>query len=286
MGFDSDALNELAQDIRARGLLQNLIVYPEMKPSPQTDLQTGPREGVVLVRTNRFVIAAGHRRYLACRMIGMLEVPCLVREGDADDYEGDMIAENMFREALTPFEEGNRFKEISVREGMTEERLVKLCGHKKLPYIYDRIKLVEGDPDISLAVHEGKINLAVAKELNKVSLDFYRKKMGALTPAQEEQLELRARQHRKYLLALACDTGTTKNQAHSWVVQWEIQEGIAPPPDPAPMMPAPAHITEGFVLQCALCGQHDRPYDIEHVPLCRNEWRAIKVAYAQTEPAQ
>jgi ParB/RepB/Spo0J family partition protein len=285
MGFDAGALDELAQSIRSIGLLQPLIVYPELA---RVDSGKENGEGNAVLKpahTGRYIIAAGHRRYLACRMIGLIEILCTIREGDADDYEGDMIAENMFREALTPFEEGNRFKEISIRPNMTEERLQKLCGHKKLHYIYERINLVDGDADISLAVHEGKINLGVAKELNKVSLDFYRKKMGELTPEQEGQLELRARQHRKYLLALACDTGTTRNQAHSWVVQWEIQEGIAPPPDPAPHQPAPQIPIVGFVPCCCFCGQNHRPYDLENVYICREELRALKVAYAQTENA-
>jgi len=285
LGFDEEKLDDLAQDIRTRGLLNPLTVYPELVCDCEIQTIEHKCDKPRTRQTGRYKIAAGHRRFLACRMVGVREVLCTIREGTADDYEADMIAENMFREELTPFEEGNRFKEISVREGMTEERMRRLCGNKSLPYIYSRIQLVEGDPEIALAVHNKKITLGVAAELNKVSTDWHRLKGRTYTDEQWAELERHTLAHRRYLLALACDTGTTKPQAHSWVVQWEMQEGIAPPPPTEPLTTAHAPMPEGFVLQCALCGQTERPYDIEHIAVCRNEWRAIKVAYAQTDTA-
>jgi ParB-like chromosome segregation protein Spo0J len=212
-------------------------------------------------------------------MIEMLDVPCSVREGTADDYEADMIAENAFRTDLTPLEEGNRYKEISLRPGMTEAKLQALAPGRSLNTIYRLIKLVEGDPDISLAVHEGRINLAVAAELNKVSAEFYRQKLGELTPEQDAMIEREAARHRKYLLQLACDSGTSKNQAHSWIIQWELEVGLMRPPDPVPMQPAPQVSPVGFVPRCFLCEQDSRPYDLENVYICRGELRAIKVGY-------
>ena len=279
LGFDEEALNELAQNIKARGLINPLTVYPE---TVNTDSGESNHEGNAVqkgARTGNFVIAAGHRRYLACRMIGMLEVLCNVREGTADDYEADMVSENAFRADLTAFEEGNRYKEISIRPGMTEKKLQALCGGRRLGTIYSRIALVDGDADVALAVHEGKITLAVAQELNKVSLGFYRRKLGELTPEQEQILEKKSTQHRKYLLQLACDSGTSKGQAHSWIVQWEMQEGLTPAPDPVPMQPAPQIPIVGFTPRCFLCSQDDRPWDLENVYICRAELRAIKVAY-------
>ncbi len=283
LGFDEEKLHELAQDIRVRGLLAPLIVYPELVCDCEIQTIEHKCDKPRTRKTGRWKIAAGHRRFLACKMIGRREIECTVREGTADDYEGDMIAENMFREDLTPFEEGNRFKEISVREGMTEERMKRLCGNKSLPYIYSRIKLVEGDPEISLAVHHKKITLGVADELNKVSTEWHRLKGKTFSDEEWPIVERRTEQHRRYLLALACDTGTTKPQAHSWVMQWEIQEGIAPPPDPVPQQPAPQQPIVGFVPVCFFCGQSERPYDLENVYVCRNELRAIKVAFDQTD---
>jgi predicted RNA-binding protein len=279
LGFDEDALMELAQDIKRRGLLAPLVVYKErIHGQPPNEMGALPHWEAE-PWTGNYVIAAGHRRYLACRMIGVLDVLCMVREGSADDYESDMAAENAYRTDLTPFEEGVRFKEISVRPGMTEKKLQELCGGRNISQIYRRIKLVEGDADISLAVHEGKITLAVADELNKISLDFYRKKMGELTAEQEKILEQHATRHRKYLLQLACDSGTSRTQAHSWIVQWEMEVGLMPPPDAVPMQPAPQVAPVGFTPRCFLCSQDDRPWDMENVYICRAELRAIKVAY-------
>jgi ParB/RepB/Spo0J family partition protein len=279
LGFDEEKLHELAADIKHRGLLNALTVYPETKCKCRGASEEHRRACPKAVPTGNYVIAAGHRRYLACRMCGMIDVLCMVREGTFDDYESDMAAENAYRADLTPFEEGNRYKEISMREGMTEERLRFLCGGKSLTHIYDRIRLVEGDADISLAVHEGRITLAVAKELNKVSADFYRKKLGDLTPEQDAIIEREAARHRKYLLQLACDSGTSKPQAHSWIIQWEQEVGLMKPPDPVPMQPAPQAPPAGFVPRCFLCSQQERPHELENVYICRAELRAIKVAY-------
>lgn len=279
LGFDEDALMELAQNIKARGLINSLTVYPEYLCPHNCERCKRGDHCPDATPTGLFIIAAGHRRYLACRMIGMIDVLCSVREGTADDYEADMVSENAFRADLTALEEGNRYKEISIRPGMTEKRLQELCGGRALHTIYSRIALVEGDADIALAVHEGKITMAVACELNKVCLAFYKKKLGELTAEQESILEKKAAQHRKYLLALACDSGTSKNQAHSWIVQWEMQEGLTPPPDAVPMQPAPQVPPVGFVPRCFLCGQEERPWEMENVYICRGELRAIKVAY-------
>jgi hypothetical protein len=119
----------------------------------------------------------------------------------------------------------------------------------------------------------------VADELNKVSAAFYRQKLGELTPEQDAMIEKEAARHRKYLLALACDSGTSKNQAHSWIVQWELEVGLMKPPDAVPMQPAPQVPPVGFVPRCFLCEQDSRPYDLENVYICRAELRAIKVAY-------
>src|SRR5579864_3790255 len=102
LGFDEEKLNELAQDIRTRGLLNPLTVYPEVALPHVFEDEVRTERLSAPAPTGRYKIAAGHRRFLACRMAGIREVLCIVREGTQDDYEADMIAENMFREELTP----------------------------------------------------------------------------------------------------------------------------------------------------------------------------------------
>jgi ParB-like chromosome segregation protein Spo0J len=283
LAFDEAELNELIDNIRAIGLLNALNVHPEVLPGKvERDAETGIESQPPPRPTGRYLIDAGHRRYTACRALGYTEIKCEVETDPGVDPESVMIAENMFRANLTAFEEANRFAEIAARPSMTEVKLQAIIK-KPLSYIYARLDMLKGDPEISLAVHRGEINLAVARELNKVSVDFYRQKGREFSDAEWVAVEAAATEHRRYLLRLACDTGTTQKQAHSWVVQWEIEQGLRPPQMGPQVLPAPQPIMDPYKMQCKLCGQFDRPYDLEMVPICRNELRAILATLQQPE---
>jgi ParB-like chromosome segregation protein Spo0J len=285
LSFDEDALNELIDNIRAIGLLSNLNVHPEVLPGkPERDPETGMESQPPPRPTGRYLIDAGHRRYTACRALGYTEIKCEVETDPSIDPESVMIAENMFRANLTALEEANRFAEIADRPGMTEDRMQQIIK-RPLSYIYARLDLVKGDPEISLAVHRGEISLAVARQLNKVSVEFFRNKGREFSEDEWPKVEAAATEHRHYLLRLACDTGTTAKQAQSWVVQWEIDQGLRPVQTGPVIMPAPQEVMDPYKMQCKLCGQHDRPYDLEMVPICRNELRAILLSWQEAEKA-
>ncbi len=276
LSFDEVDLNELIDNIRQVGLINPITVHLEILPGEVTldaeargETQSPPKW------SGRYVIDAGHRRYLVCRSLGWTEIKCEVETDLSVDGESVMIAENMFRASLTPLEEANRFAEIADRKDMTESKMQGIIK-KPLAYIYARLDMLKGDPKISEAVHRGDINIAVARELNKVNRGFYERAGTEYTEAEWATIDHNTTQHRRYLLQLACDTGTTAKQAHSWIVQWEIQEGFRAP-QPAPqIMPAPVESLNPYTLQCALCGQFDRPYDLEMVPICRAELRVLK----------
>src|SRR5579871_3254243 len=150
--MDDERFAELVEDVRQRGVLQTLLV----------------RE-----KGDVYQVIAGHRRLLAARQAGIESVPCLVSEGDEVDDTGDMIAENILREDVTPAEEGELFKRIASIPGIEEAELARRC-RRPLGYIYTRIALVEGDPDVCAAVHKRQITLGVATELNKVKAANFR----------------------------------------------------------------------------------------------------------------
>ena len=83
--FDEKALSELAESISEHGLLQPLLVRP---------LTLGGYE-----------IVAGERRYRACRMAGLTEVPVIIRELSESETMELALIENLQREDLTPLEE-------------------------------------------------------------------------------------------------------------------------------------------------------------------------------------
>ena len=86
--FDEKALSELAESISKHGLLQPLLVRP--------------------LTLGGYQIVAGERRYRACQMAGLKDIPVIIRElGDTETMELALI-ENLQREDLTPLEEIGR----------------------------------------------------------------------------------------------------------------------------------------------------------------------------------
>lgn len=114
--FDPDALTELAASIRARGLLQPIVVK---------------REG------DGYLLMAGERRWRAAQLAGLETIPALVR--DDDPLEIAMI-ENLQREDLTPLEEAEGLGQLIEQFGYTHETLAEMLG-KSRPYVSNTLAL-------------------------------------------------------------------------------------------------------------------------------------------------
>lgn len=114
--FDETALTELAASIKARGLLQPIVVKRD-------------RDGYLLM--------AGERRWRAAQIAGLESVPALVR--DDDPLEIAMI-ENLQREDLTPLEEAEGLGRLIDQFGYTHETLAELLG-KSRPYVSNTLAL-------------------------------------------------------------------------------------------------------------------------------------------------
>jgi ParB/RepB/Spo0J family partition protein len=152
--MDDGKLAELAVDIRANGLRQPIGVRP-----------TG----------DRFRVSYGHRRRLACVIAGESEIPCFVLDDDSDEEERAKIAENWLREETNPAEEARYFDyQLNHRYGGDIE---KMCAalHVTEGRVNRRLDLLRGYEDVFEAIQAKQISLAVARELNKVTNDAYRK---------------------------------------------------------------------------------------------------------------
>ncbi|AFZ67438.1 ParB/RepB/Spo0J family partition protein [Deinococcus peraridilitoris] len=104
--FDPEALAELAQSIRDKGVLQPLLIRP---------------------RGERFEIVAGERRWRAARLAGLTEVPVVIR--DLADREALEIAivENLQREDLGPLEEARAYQTL-LDQGHNQEGVARAVG--------------------------------------------------------------------------------------------------------------------------------------------------------------
>lgn len=135
--FDKEALEELAESIKENGLLQPILV----------------RE----YGAGRYQIIAGERRFRACKLAELTEIPAIVL--DKDDRAAAQIAliENIQREDLNPIEEALAFKALKEEYDMTQEDLSAKLG-KSRSAIANAIRLLD--------LPEQIITMVAAKELS------------------------------------------------------------------------------------------------------------------------
>lgn len=142
--FEEKALSELAESISKHGLLQPLLVRP--------------------LPLGGYQIVAGERRYRACRMAGITEVPVIIRElGDTETMEIALI-ENLQREDLTPIEEALGYQVLIDEHGFSQEEVAQSVG-KSRPTIANSLRLLKLPQSILDLVSDGKISAGHARAL-------------------------------------------------------------------------------------------------------------------------
>ena len=152
--MDDTALEELAADIRRKGLLQPMIVAA-----------TG----------DRYEVIAGHRRRIACGRAGLVAAPCIVYASRDAALEGVKYSENRFREDLGAADEAILFSELLERDcGGDVDRLCEQLGETRA-YVEGRLVLFQGDPHIFEALQAGKITIGVAHQLNRCTDELQRR---------------------------------------------------------------------------------------------------------------
>ena len=122
-------LTELADSIKANGVLQNLTVVVDDPTSTISD----------------FTVIIGHRRLAAAKKAGISEVPCVVAEMTPQEQVKTMLMENIQRSDLTVYEQAQGFQ-LMLDMGETVESIAKDSGFSQST-IRRRVKLLELDPD-------------------------------------------------------------------------------------------------------------------------------------------
>jgi len=111
--MDEGALAELAESIRAQGIMQPILVRP------------------INEKKDHYEIIAGERRFRAAQLAGLTEVPVLVREV-ADEHAAAMaLIENIQREDLNPLEEAQGVKRLLDEFGLTHEQAATAIGRSR-----------------------------------------------------------------------------------------------------------------------------------------------------------
>ncbi|MDR3425219.1 MAG: ParB/RepB/Spo0J family partition protein [Alphaproteobacteria bacterium] len=144
--FDEEALKELANSIRERGILEPLLVraVPNARDS--------------------YEIIAGERRWRAAQIAGLHDVPVMIRQlTDREALEFGII-ENVQREDLSPLEEGEGYKRLIEEFDHTQEALSKIVG-KSRPHITNMIRLLGLPEGVKKLIAEGKLTSSHARAL-------------------------------------------------------------------------------------------------------------------------
>lgn len=141
--FDEEKLEELAASIREHGLIQPVILRKAERG---------------------YEIVAGERRWRACRIIGIKEIPCIVKELSDEENMLLAIIENMQREDLNPIEEAEGLKQMIDTYGLTQEEVSRSVG-KSRSYIANSLRLLKLPENIAQYLSEGKLSAGHAKAL-------------------------------------------------------------------------------------------------------------------------
>ena len=171
--FDDDALQELADSISQYGLIQPITVRK--------------REG------GFYQIIAGERRWRACRIAGLIEVPVRVIEADDRRVAELALVENLQREDLNPIEEALGYKSLIEEYGLTQEEAAKSVGRSR-PAITNAMRLLSLSKEVLELVENGSLSSGHARTLLPINDDALQLKTaqavinGGLSVRKTEQL--------------------------------------------------------------------------------------------------
>lgn len=166
--FDESALAELAHSISQHGVLQPLLVRPLIGGGYQ--------------------IVAGERRYRACRMAGVTEVPVVIRElSDSETMELALI-ENLQRENLTPIEEAKGFGVLVDEYGMSQEEVSQVVGRSRSA-VANSLRLLNLPKEVSDMVERGEISAGHGRTL--LALGSEEEMINAAKQIYEKELSVR-----------------------------------------------------------------------------------------------
>jgi ParB family transcriptional regulator, chromosome partitioning protein len=146
--FNEEALNELADSIRAHGLIQPIVVHalPE----------------------NLYELIAGERRWRAAQRAGLMKLPALVREQGGDSSLEIALIENLQREDLNPIEEAQAYEKLIVEYGLTQEEVSRRVGKSRVT-VTNMLRLLRLPAEVQQWISEDRLTTGHAKALLSLS---------------------------------------------------------------------------------------------------------------------
>ncbi|MGY9025094.1 MAG: ParB/RepB/Spo0J family partition protein [Candidatus Pelagibacterales bacterium] len=144
--FDKNSINELAESIKAKGLVQPILVRPSKS-------QNGEYE-----------IIAGERRWRAAQIAQLHELPAVIKNLDDAEALEMAIIENVQRADLSPIEEAAGYKKLMEQYNHTQEALAPIIG-KSRSHIANIIRLLNLPASIQDMISQGIISSGHARAI-------------------------------------------------------------------------------------------------------------------------
>ncbi len=164
--MDEGALYELAESIRAQGIMQPILVRQLTQPRAVT-LPAADGAGEETA-TAHYEIIAGERRYRAARLAGLTQVPVLVREVADEAAAAMALIENIQRENLNPLEEAQGIKRLVNEFGLTHEQAAQAVG-KSRSAASNLLRLLNLAEPVQAMLVAGDIDMGHARALLALS---------------------------------------------------------------------------------------------------------------------
>lgn len=168
--FDEAALSDLAESVAQHGLIQPIVVRPTID--------------------GRYTIIAGERRWRACRIAGINDVPVIIKATDDQTLMELALIENLQREDLNAVEEALGFKALIDDFSLTQEEVARKMG-KSRSAVTNSLRLLALNPDELEALRVGSISAGHARALLSCENKDAREKMlaAAIEGASVRELE-------------------------------------------------------------------------------------------------
>jgi ParB family chromosome partitioning protein len=144
--FNEEALQELADSIRAQGVIQPVVVRP------------------LAGHANRYELIAGERRWRAAQLAGLHAVPAVIREVDDQAAMAMALIENIQRQALNPIEEAVALNRLIGEFGLTHEQTAEAVGRSRAA-VSNMLRLLNLEPEVKSLVEQRELEMGHARAL-------------------------------------------------------------------------------------------------------------------------
>ena len=149
--FPAESLQELADSIRAQGVVQPIVVRP-------------------LADGGKYELVAGERRWRAAQLAGLQDIPAVTRDMDDQTTAAVALIENIQREELNALEEAQALHRLVAEFAMTHQEAADMVGRSRAA-VSNLLRLLELSEECKLLVDEGQLEMGHARALLALPLN-------------------------------------------------------------------------------------------------------------------